>query len=230
MNTPSTTDKDYYLSKPATVSEAKSQLVLANRVLANENIFDHLGHVSVRSPENEQIFLISRSRSPEQVTLDDMLEVDLTGKVLTQTTERPYSERVIHAAIYTARPDVNCIVHTHPMYATAFSSTGQRLMPINNESVLFAKPLPYFDRVTDLIVTPELGKDLAETLGHEKAVFMKNHGIVVVGESIEEATVRTYLLEKAVKTLFVAKVLGDPGWTDADRAIRGYMKMPSGIC
>jgi ribulose-5-phosphate 4-epimerase/fuculose-1-phosphate aldolase len=116
MNTPSTTDKDYYLSKPATVSEAKSQLVLANRVLANENIFDHLGHVSVRSPENERIFLISRSRSPEQVTLDDMLEVDLTGKVLTQTTERPYSERVIHAAIYTARPDVNCIIHAHPSH------------------------------------------------------------------------------------------------------------------
>ena len=113
---------------------------------------------------------------------------------------------------------MNSVVHTHPLYATAFSATGQTLRPVNNEGVLFANPLPYFDVVTDLIVTPALGQSLAEKLGGEKAIFLKNHGIVVVGTTIEEATVRAYLLEKTIKTLFVATILGEPKWTEDEEA------------
>ncbi|MFH1122284.1 MAG: class II aldolase/adducin family protein, partial [Pseudomonadota bacterium] len=94
----------------------------------------------------------------------------------------------------------------------------QVLRPVNNEGVLFAKALPYFDLVTDLIVTPELGQSLAERLGDEKAVILKNHGIVVVGETIEKAVITAYLLEKTVKTLFVAKLLGEPTYTEDKEA------------
>jgi L-fuculose-phosphate aldolase len=83
---------------------------------------------------------------------------------------------------------------------------------------MFANPLPYFDLVTDLIVTPALGQSLAEKLGDEKAIFLKNHGIVVVGGTVEEATVRAYLLEKTIKTLFVARVLGEIKWTGDEEA------------
>ena len=68
--------------------------------------------------------------------------------------------------------------------------------------------------MTDLIVTPELDKALSDKLGDEKAIIMKNHGIVVVGESIEKATITAFFLEKAVKTMFVAEVFGEPSWTD----------------
>ncbi|MBW2000578.1 MAG: class II aldolase/adducin family protein, partial [Deltaproteobacteria bacterium] len=129
-----------------------------------------------------------------------------------------HGELPIHVEIYKRRKDVNCVVHTHPIYCTAFSSTGQALRPINNLGVLFARPLPCFDLVTDLIVTPELGEAVADKLGNEKAIFLKNHGIVVVGETIEQATVISYLLEMTVKTFFIAKVFGEPSWTEDDEA------------
>jgi len=86
--------------------------------------------------------------------------------------------------------------------------------------VLFAKPLPFFSAETDLIFAPAQGRAVAETLGDAKAVIMKNHGITVVGESIEQAVVYAYLLEKTVKTLFVARVFGEPTWTDDDEAAK----------
>ena len=100
--------------KPKTARQAIKQLVLANRILSNEGIFDYLGHVSVRNPENRDTFFIARAVAPETVTYEDILEADLEGNVLTQTVHKPYSERIIHGAILKARPDVNAVVHARP--------------------------------------------------------------------------------------------------------------------
>jgi L-fuculose-phosphate aldolase len=202
------------------------KLALACRILGTEGHDDlNLGHVSVRtSDRTDTMMMKGRGLRLSEIRTQDLVTIDFNYRKIDGARDT-HSEMPIHVEIYRQRPDVNCVVHTHPMYATAFSSTGERLMPINNESVLFAKPLPHFDTVTDLIVTPELGRALAKTLGRAKAVFMKNHGIVVVGETIEEATVRTYLLEKAVKTLFIAKVFGNPSWTDDDEAQQKEQKI-----
>jgi 3-hydroxy-2-methylpyridine-4,5-dicarboxylate 4-decarboxylase len=216
MNTRLSAREDYYLPKPKTVSEAKSQLVLANRVLANENIFDHLGHVSVRNPENGQIFLISRSRSPELVALDDMLEVDLTGKVLTQTAERPYSERVIHAAIYTARPDVNCIIHAHPKELVILSVTGIPVKMIQHPATIFYQGVPVYDdydltspNTSGMIVrTPEEAVRVAKTLGACRGMLMRGHGCNVVGENIPLAVQAVIALRDNVAMQLVVQQLG----------------------
>lgn len=197
----------------------KETLALACRVLGTQGHDDlNLGHLSARAKDQAGLMVMKgRGLCLSEVRAKDLVAIDFDyNKVAGQRDA--HGELPIHIEIYKKRTDVNCVVHTHPLYATAFSATGQRLRAVNNESVLFAKPLPYFDLVTDLIVTPALGKALADKLGDEKAIFMKNHGIVVVGETIEQATVRAFLLEKAVKTLFVARVLGEPSWTDDEEA------------
>jgi ribulose-5-phosphate 4-epimerase/fuculose-1-phosphate aldolase len=216
MNTQLSAREDYYIPKPATVSEAKSQLVLANRVLANENIFDYLGHVSVRNPENKQVFLISRSRSPEQVTLDDILEVDLASKVLTQTTERPYSERVIHAAIYDARKDVNCIVHAHPKELVILSVTNIPVRMIHHLSTLFYKGVPVYDAYdftspnsTGMIVrSNEEALRVTQTLGECRGMLMRGHGCNVVGENIPQAVQAVIALRDNVAMQLAVQQLG----------------------
>ena len=107
-----------YTVRPKTAREAVGSLVWANRILANENIVDYLGHVSVRNPENPKTFFIARGIAPATVTKKDMLEVDFEGNVLTRTQFRPYSERIIHGAIYKVRPDVNSVVDAHPIPIT----------------------------------------------------------------------------------------------------------------
>lgn len=201
--------------------QLKETLALACRILGTEGHDDlNLGHLSVRTKDQTGLMVMKgRGLCLSEVRAQDLVTIDFDYQKVDGRRDA-HGELPIHIEIYKKRRDVNCVVHTHPLYATAFSATGQTLRPVNNESVLFAKPLPYFDLVTDLVVTQELGKALAAKLGDAKAIFMKNHGIVVVGETIEQATVRAYLLEKAVKTLFVAKVFGEPGWTDENEADR----------
>jgi L-ribulose-5-phosphate 4-epimerase len=200
-------------------TQVKEKLAQACRILGTEGHDDlNLGHLSARAHERRDlIYMKGRGLCLSEVHAEDLVAIDFDYKKIDGIRE-PHGELPIHIEIYKRRTEVNCVVHTHPLYATAFSSSGKRLRPVNNEGVMFTKPLPYFDLVTDLIVSPELGRALAEKLEDEKAILMKNHGIVVVGETIEYATVTAYLLEKAIKTLFVATVFGEPSWTEDEEA------------
>lgn len=216
MNALPSISDDYYLPKVRTLLEAKSQLVLANRVLANEKILDHLGHVSVRSPENEAIFLISRSRAPEQVTMEDILEVDLSGTVLTPSTERPYSERMIHAAIYSVRKDVNCVIHAHPKALVILSVTDIPVKIIQHMAALFYKGVPVYDDydlqspgTSGMIVrTLEEAVRVAQTLGPCRGMLMRGHGCNIVGEHIPWAVQAAITLRDNVAMQLTAQQLG----------------------
>jgi L-fuculose-phosphate aldolase len=204
-----------------TEKEIKEKLALACRILGTEGHDDmDLGHLSVRSPDDpDRMIIKGKGLCLSEVHSDDLATVDFNYRKIDGRRDL-HGELPIHIEVYKARKDVHSIAHTHPLYATAFSSTEQILRPINNEGVLFAKPLPYFDEETDLIVAPLQGASLSGKLGDAKAVIMKNHGITVVGDSIEQATVYAYLLEKTIKIFFVAKVFGEPKWTDAEEAAK----------
>lgn len=204
-----------------TAEALKAKLALACRILGTEGHDDmDLGHVSVRCPDDpERMIVKGKGLCLSEIRENDLVTLDFNYRKI-EGKRDPHGEMPIHIEIYRARRDVNSIVHTHPLYATAFSATEQVLRPVNNEGVLFAKPLPFFSVETDLIFDPAQGRAVAETLGDAKAVIMKNHGITVVGESIEQAAVHAYLLEKTIQTLFVAKVFGEPTWTDDEEAAR----------
>ncbi len=87
--------------------------MIANRILANENVVDAYGHVSIRHPEHRDRYLLSRSRSPELVTADDIMTFSLDSKVVGEDNRPPYLERFIHGAIYAARPEIHAVIHSH---------------------------------------------------------------------------------------------------------------------
>src|SRR5689334_19468692 len=95
-------------------------LVIANRILAKEDVVDAYGHVSVRHPDNPSRFLIARSVAPELVTTEDIVELDLNGQPVHDEKRALYLERFIHAAIFEARPDVMAVVHAHAEDTLAF--------------------------------------------------------------------------------------------------------------
>jgi ribulose-5-phosphate 4-epimerase/fuculose-1-phosphate aldolase len=121
-----------------------------------------------------------------------------------------------------ARADVNCVVHSHPPYAIAFGALGQKLRPISHEGNIFHQGLPTFDLTTALIRTPELGVEVAKSLGNYRGMLMKNHGSTVVGESIEVATLYAIFLEKAARIQLMATASGDPSWTNDEEAALKY--------
>ena len=88
-------------------------LVIANRILAKEDVVDAYGHVSIRNPDNPKSFFISRSLAPELIEKEDIVELGLDGEPLKNEKRSLYLERFIHAAIYEMRPDINSVVHAH---------------------------------------------------------------------------------------------------------------------
>jgi L-fuculose-phosphate aldolase len=153
----------------------------------------------------------------EEIRPQHIIVCDLDGKKIEGKYER-HSEVFIHTEIYRARPDVNCVVHSHPPYATAFGSLRQRLRPVSHEGVIFNEGLPLFDLTTVLIRTPELGKEVAKSLDKCRGVLMKNHGSTVVGESIQVATLYAIFLEKACRIQLLATASGEPSWTSDEEA------------
>jgi 3-hydroxy-2-methylpyridine-4,5-dicarboxylate 4-decarboxylase len=188
--------------KPKTAQEAIEMVVMANRILSNENIFDYLGHVSLRNPENPNTFFISRAIAPDLVTKADILEVDLDGKVITQSKFAPYSERIIHAAILKARPDVNSIVHAHPIDICIMAGAGVQFRPMIHHASIFWEGVPTYDdydftspKATGfLVTTKEEGDRVARLLGPRKAMLMVAHGCIVVGDSVPYAVYATVTL------------------------------------
>ena len=89
---------------------ALHDLVVANRILANEGVVDAFGHISIRQPDNPDRYIMSCSRSPELVVTDDLMEYTLDGDPFDQRDRPMYAERHIHGAVFEARPDVNAVI------------------------------------------------------------------------------------------------------------------------
>ena len=186
----------------------KRELLDACRILYTEGHHDRfLGHVSIRIPGQEAMLMKPNGLGFEEVTVDDIITVDFEGNILAGHQPR-HGEFPIHSEVYRRRKDVNCIIHSHPLYTTMLAAMDTRLLPLNHDGVLFVDGIPLFDETSDLIVTKLQGKSLAEKLGESPVVLLKNHGVVVAGESVEAAVMVALHLEKAAQFQLTATVSG----------------------
>ncbi|HSX78252.1 MAG TPA: class II aldolase/adducin family protein [Candidatus Saccharimonadia bacterium] len=205
--------------------DTQTKVAYACNILSMEGHTDTIyGHVSARVENAEQIWMKPATLGLEEVRPHDMLTLDLDGKKLAGVLPR-HMEFPIHTEVYRQRPEVQCVIHTHPPYATAFSAVAEPLRPVNHEGALFAPTLPRFTQTSDLIVTPALGQAVAAALGASRALLLKNHGIVVVGTSVEEACVSAILLEKAAHMQLLARQYGAIEWTSDAEALQKQARM-----
>lgn len=193
-------------------------LVIANRILANEGVVDAFGHVSIRSPDNPGRYFISRSRAPELVTADDLIEFTLDGEAIDLQGRTPYSERMIHGAVYETRSEVNAVIHNHAYEVIPFGVTGVPLKPIMHTCGPIGSHIPTWDirekfgEGDHLVVTMDQGRDLARCLGDRSVALMKRHGCVVAGKDIREAVMTAVYLQVNAKLLLQSLQLGKPDY------------------
>jgi len=190
----------------------RETLADAGRVLAMEGHGDYVaGHISVRLPGDSSRFLMKPAGiGIEEMRPDNIITVDIEGKKVDGTMPR-HNEVFIHSEVLRARSDVQCVIHSHPIHAVAFSSLGKPLVAVSNAAGYFAEGrLPIFSETTDLIVNQERGKAVARCLGGHAALILRNHGIVATGGSIEEAVWCAIKLEKACQAQLLAEAAGGP--------------------
>jgi ribulose-5-phosphate 4-epimerase/fuculose-1-phosphate aldolase len=197
------------------LNDALRDLVIANRILANENVVDALGHVSIRHPDRSDGFFLSCSRSPELVATPDLMEYELDCNPVDQRGRPMYFERPIHGAIYQMRPDVRAIVHNHAYEVIPFTLTNVKLRPVVHPACGLGLEVPNWDirkRFGDtnmLVTTIEQGLDLAKCLGTGQVALMRGHGCVVAAPSLKEAVLTAIYLKINARLQAEAMRLGE---------------------
>jgi HCOMODA/2-hydroxy-3-carboxy-muconic semialdehyde decarboxylase len=199
------------------IEQVRKDLVIANRVLALENVVDEYGHISVRHPERPDRFFLSRSRSPQLVDAADILEFDLDGQVVNNDDRSPYLERFIHAAIYEARPEINSVVHAHAEDTLPFSvSKTTRLQAVVASGSSLGHEVPVWDirdkfgDATNLLVmNMDHGRDLAKQLAGNTVCLMRGHGFAAAHASVQEVVQTAVYLPRNARIQMAAMRLGD---------------------
>jgi L-ribulose-5-phosphate 4-epimerase len=187
--------------------EIRKKLALACRILYMEGLGDfHLGHMSSRVPGQNHFYMKPAGLGLEEIKPEDLIVMDMEGNKL-EGIHPPHGETPIHSEIYKVRKDVQSVVHVHPPFSTAFSCVRLEMKPLTQDGTAFPQGITTFEDPS-LITRKEQGEALAKTLGEERAVLLRNHGIVTVGESIEEACLNAISLEKALKTQSMASQIG----------------------
>jgi HCOMODA/2-hydroxy-3-carboxy-muconic semialdehyde decarboxylase len=203
-------------------------LVLANRILAHEDVVDAYGHVSARHPKDPGRYFISVSRSPELVTHDDIIECWLDGRPVREEKRSLYLERYIHGAIYESRPEINGVVHSHALEVLPFSISPTPLRAVLHSSGVLGHRIAVWDiadRFGDtnmLVANMAQGRDLAERLGDERCVLMRGHGFAAAGRTVQEVVRVAANMPRNARALLDAIRLGGPvkGLSEGEIALR----------
>jgi ribulose-5-phosphate 4-epimerase/fuculose-1-phosphate aldolase len=199
----------------ADVNALLDDLVTANHILANEQVCDALGHVSVRHPERPDRFFLSCSRSPELVSRADIMEFDLDCNPIDQQGRPMYFERPIHGAVYQRRPDIMAVVHSHAYDVIPFTLTKVKLRCCIHPACALGTGVPVWDirrkfGDTDMLVTNlEQGKDLAATLGSGQVALMRGHGSVVGTPNLRQAVLTAIYLKVNARLQSEAMRMGE---------------------
>ena len=209
------------------IDRTRTMVADGSRILAAQNILDAFGHLSCRSPDHADRFLISRNLAPGMVQPSDVVELDLDGEqMIDDEPKRLFLERYIHGEIYRLRPDVQAIVHSHATPVLPFTLVpGAQLRPIWHMCGFLAgapNPFDVADHAgdgTDLLITSrELGRNLAEHLGSANVTMMRAHGYTVVGKDIPQAVYRAIYTMRNCEIELSSRILGEPTFLSASEA------------
>ena len=196
------------------LDEALNELVIANRILANENVVDAYGHVTVRHPNQpERFFMAHMLAAPEMVERPDIVEFGLDGEPVSDG-RTPSIERFIHSAIYEARPEVQAVVHAHAEDILAFGITNVPLRPVIHSGSFIGTHVPVWDIAdnfgdTNLLVSNMAqGRDLAHCLGDNNVVLMRGHGFAAAARSLIDVVRLSVYLPRNARVQLAAMQIG----------------------
>ncbi len=199
---------------------------LADKYGMSELIYTH---ISLRLPGPMPAYLLNpHGMLFNQITASSLVKLDFAGK-LVGPSEWPVNRAgvAIHGSILSARPDINCVFHTHAPYTTAVSALQCGLLPISQAALRFQGQTAYHDygrAATD----PAEGARLVEHLGEKPVMIMRNHGGITTGKTVCEAFLAAFYLEKACQFQILAQSAGVPLTMPADEVIAASGNRPSG--
>jgi ribulose-5-phosphate 4-epimerase/fuculose-1-phosphate aldolase len=169
------------------------------------------GHITARDPEKLDHFWVNPfGRNFKMVSVSDLILVNRDGKVVEGDAFVNGAAFAIHSQVHEARPDVIAAAHAHSMHGKAWSSLGRLLDPLTQDACAFYDDHSLFDDYTGVVLDPEEGKRIAHALGENKAVILRNHGLLTTGYSVDEAAWTFITMERTCHAQLLAQAAGTP--------------------
>jgi ribulose-5-phosphate 4-epimerase/fuculose-1-phosphate aldolase len=150
--------------------------------------------------------------------MSDLIKVDQDGAVIEGGGALNQAAFAIHSRIHLARPDVIAAAHSHSIYGKAWSSLGRTLDPLTQDSCAFYQDHAVFDDFTGVVLDTAEGDRIGKTLGPHKAVILRNHGLLTVGRSVDEAAWWFITMERTCQAQLLAEAAGTPVPIDPQQA------------
>jgi ribulose-5-phosphate 4-epimerase/fuculose-1-phosphate aldolase len=224
------TDQQRTAQISAEERELRIQLAAAYRLADKYGMSELIyTHVSLRVPGPKPAYLLNPyGMLFNQITASSLVKVDFEGKIA-GPTEWPVNRAgvAIHGAILAARPDVNCVFHTHTPYTTAVSALECGLLPMSQAALRFQGQTAYHDYGRAAADPAECAR-LARDMGDKSVMILRNHGGITTGKTVCEAFIASFYLEKACQFQILAQSAGAPLTLPADDIIAASGGRPGG--
>jgi ribulose-5-phosphate 4-epimerase/fuculose-1-phosphate aldolase len=177
------------------------------------------GHITARDPERTDTFWVNPVLMHfARISVSDLVQVDSSGNVISGNSAVNRAAFAIHSQVHAARPDVVAAAHAHSIHGKAWSATGRLLEPITQDACAFYQDHTLFDDYAGVVADIEEGKRIAHALGEHKAVILRNHGLLTVGGSVEEAAWWFITMERSCHAQLLASAVGPTVHIDAAQA------------
>lgn len=203
---------------PTFASPAQERTHLKQRMAAAFRLFHEMGfgegvagHLTARDPERPDCFWVNPfGLSFGLIRASDLILVNHAGEVVEGDWPVNQAAFAIHSQVHQARPDVVSAAHTHSKHGRAWSTLGRLLDPLTQDACSFFEDHGLFDDYTGVVVDPAEGKRIAHALGDHKAAILRNHGILTVGHSVDEAAWLYITMERTCEVQLLAEAAGSP--------------------
>lgn len=177
------------------------------------------GHITARDPEHTDHFWVNpMGMSFKQIKVSDLLLVSHDGKVVEGEGLLNGAAFTIHSHIHKARPDVVAAAHSHSIHGKAWSALGRKLDPITQDACAFYNDHVVFEDFTGVVLETGEGERIATGLGSNKACILQNHGLLTVGQSVEEAAWWFITMERSCQAQLLVEAAGIPKLIDDENA------------
>jgi ribulose-5-phosphate 4-epimerase/fuculose-1-phosphate aldolase len=209
----------------------KQRLAAAFRVFSRYGFDEGVaGHITARDPERTDCFWVNPfGMDFGRIRVKDLVLVNPEGEVIEGTGGVNRAAYAIHSAVHRARPDVVAAAHSHSLYGKAFSALGRPLEMITQDHCDFYGDHALYDGFRGVVLDREEGDRIAAALGSTKAAILRNHGLLTVGHSVDEAAWWFIRMEQCCRVTLLAEAAGTPIPIDDEAARQVFSESGSNV-
>ena len=192
--------------------ERKQKLTAALRLFGRLGFDEGVaGHFTVRDPEHTDQFWVNPfGRSFKQMRVSDLILVNHDGEIVQGSGRLNAAAFAIHSQIHKHLPHVTAAAHTHSLHGKAWASLGRLLDPLTQDACAFYGEHVLFDDFTGVVLDTSEGKRIAAALGTKKAAILQNHGLLTVGQTVDEVAWWYITMERSCQAQLLAEAAGTP--------------------